>query len=775
MFRHSLSYCVVFVTILLFIATSFSPPPLAAESLTLSIRTPEYTITSSDDNHRIEMDGYGFLLVPGKPGLPLKKFLIALPPGARVTSAHVRGTGATVLPGRFRIAPAPALQPLGDPDRFGELRERMQEEWQANYDAVYSSDRAFPEKRGALTGAGTLRKYAYAAVSFCPFSYSPRSGALEFYSGAQITVEYTLPAPGSDDALQQETLMRDTVADKRAERLFHNYAQMRTLYEPPEPYLHIRNGTTEPSPLNTQGTPDYVILTTSALLPAITMSNFIPWKESLGYEVETVLVSDPEITSQPGADLAAKIRNFLRAQYAPWGIEYLLIVGDVSSVPMRYCYADYNNHTNNAGVPNASSGEVPTDYYYADLSNADGSSWDLDGDGFPGEWGQDLPDFLPEVFVGRIPTSNTSRITYTLQKLMQFEQDNGTWKHNALHAGAFAWFENEDFSGREVKDLATYLDSIETQVMVGWTVDHFSEQTGLVPSVYPWSPLNSTSFTNAWRNGQYCVVNWGGHGWSDGVYGKYWAWDDGDGVPESSNPQEIQIYPFITTTYTLEDDYPSIVFALSCLVGYPEPNAYGNLGIDLLTKPSFGAAAAVVSGTRVVWVSRGGGEIHCYEFSRHLIDGPSGPEKVGEALYDSELFINLTYSWGHYAEYWDMYTFNLYGDPTMVWQGIADVTHIDTREAAPLAVRLGQVYPNPFNPETRISFDLSEGGHVNLSVYSVDGNLVRTIVDKPYSAGRHEVVWHGVNDNGQPVASGTYFCKIRIGAFSETRRMTLLK
>jgi hypothetical protein len=637
-----------------------------------------------------------------------------------------------------------------------------------NYDAVYASDGAFPESQGELTGAGTLRKYAYAAVSFCPFRYSPNTGALEFYTGATITVDYSLPNPGSNAARRQTLLMRDTAADKRAQRLFANFSDIRGLYD-------VSLGDAAASQQEVQVAANYLIITTPDLITAVGASNFISWKESLGFAVEPILTTDIRIIARPGVDLAEKIRNFLRDVYASWGVEYVLIVGSPSAVPMRYCFADANNHVNNAGVPNASSGEVPADHYYADLSSPDATSWDLDGDGYYGEWGHDAPDFMAEVFVGRIPTIDPAKVTYTLDKLVRYEQDTGTWKHHALHAGAFAWFENEDHSGRALKDLATCIDSIETGCMGSWTIEHFSEQIGVQKSVYPWTLLSGVAFMNAWADGQFGVVNWGGHGWSDGVYGKYWSWDDGDGVAETAYPEEIFLYRFLGTTSFLEDDYPSIVFTLSCLVGYPEPNLDGNLGVDLLTKPEFGAAAGIVNGTRVIWVSKGGGETHCYEFNRHLIDGPSGAERVGEALFDSKQYVYQTYSWNHFAEYWNMYSINFYGDPAMDWEGIAVVSGVEDNERAPAVSHLGKIFPNPFNPETTIPFELGDGGFVNLSVYSVDGSLVKTLINKPHEAGRHKAVWRGTNNRGEPVASGTYFCRIRVGSYSETRRMTLLK
>jgi len=59
----------------------------------------------------------------------------------------------------------------------------------------------------------------------------------------------------------------------------------------------------------------------------------------------------------------------------------------------------------------------------------------------------------------------------------------------------------------------------------------------------------------------------------------------------------------------------------------------------------------------------------CYEFNHYMINGPNGSEKVGDALYDSKLFCNQNYGWTSYHEYWNMFDFNLYGDPSLTREG----------------------------------------------------------------------------------------------------------
>jgi hypothetical protein len=83
--------------------------------------------------------------------------------------------------------------------------------------------------------------------------------------------------------------------------------------------------------------------------------------------------------------------------------------------------------------------------------------------------------------------------------------------------------------------------------------------------------------------------------------------------------------------------------------------------------------------------------------------------------------------------------------------------------------------PNPFNPETAVSFSLATKGQVNLAVYDVQGRRVRTLVNDVREAGPHVVRWDGMNDAGQSVASGMYFTRMDAEGFTATQKMTLLK
>jgi hypothetical protein len=653
-----------FVLVASFILLIVSPS--SASNLRITVKADNYRIVSEKQGQRIEMERFGYLNALGKPLIPAKNFLIALPPGARVLSVDVKGFNPTQLSGTYQIIPSPMILPIADPSVHSKIMKELQDEWQRNNQTVYSSDQAYPENRGKLISSGSLRKYSYASVSFYPFSYHPLSGKLIHYDAAEIEIEYELPSFGSSEAQRIERLKWDDKALEKASRLFINYNEVKDLYYP--------EGS---KPLALSDTFDYVIITTSDLQSAITSSDFPLWKTSLGYKLKTVLVTDTEITSQPGAKLAEQIRNFLRSYYIPWGIEYVLLVGDLDSVPMQLCYHHPYWHTYTPDDPFDPGGARPTDFYYADLSLPDSLSWDSDGDGFPGEYTEDNPDFLAEVYIGRIPTSDLTRITYSLNKLVSFEQDTSSWKTHALHGGAILFYTNQDSSGYPLVDGATVLDSIERGLMSGWTISHYSEREGLEPSPFPWSQLTQAAFDGDWRSNEYAIVNWAGHGAANGAGRLLWVWDDGDGIPESDGSDVMQHIGFITTGSNLDDDHPSIVFAISCNIGYPEPNYLGNMGVDLLTKPNWGSSAGVVSATRGAaaaadWLNnQGGAQSICYEFNRYMI---SDHRKVGEALYESKFYCNTNFGWDHVYEYMNMYVYNLYGDPAMAIEGAVPIT-----------------------------------------------------------------------------------------------------
>jgi hypothetical protein len=88
---------------------------------------------------------------------------------------------------------------------------------------------------------------------------------------------------------------------------------------------------------------------------------------------------------------------------------------------------------------------------------------------------------------------------------------------------------------------------------------------------------------------------------------------------------------------------------------------------------------------------------------------------------------------------------------------------------------LDGAYPNPFNPETKISFRVGASQHVELSVYDMSGRLVSVLADQVFTAGDHQVSWNGRDLNGARVPSGTYVARVVSDLDVQTAKLMMVK
>lgn len=124
------------------------------------------------------------------------------------------------------------------------------------------------------------------------------------------------------------------------------------------------------------------------------------------------------------------------------------------------------------------------------------------------------------------------------------------------------------------------------------------------------------------------------------------------------------------------------------------------------------------------------------------------------------------------------------------WYGNAD-THIDesvdffritdsVAVAAPGEIpcggpRLSKIHPNPFNPQTTITFTLGQPQHAEIAVYDLTGRLLDVLADRTYEAGNHPVVWSGKDAMGRTVPSGAYIVRLETESGVESRKVMLLR
>lgn len=97
-------------------------------------------------------------------------------------------------------------------------------------------------------------------------------------------------------------------------------------------------------------------------------------------------------------------------------------------------------------------------------------------------------------------------------------------------------------------------------------------------------------------------------------------------------------------------------------------------------------------------------------------------------------------------------------------------------DASPTPVALLEPnFPNPFNPQTTLSYSLAADGRVRLSIVDVNGRELATLVDAEQAAGRYAEVWDGRDAVGHPLASGVYVARLETGGQTRAQKMVLAR
>ena len=92
-------------------------------------------------------------------------------------------------------------------------------------------------------------------------------------------------------------------------------------------------------------------------------------------------------------------------------------------------------------------------------------------------------------------------------------------------------------------------------------------------------------------------------------------------------------------------------------------------------------------------------------------------------------------------------------------------------ESQPLFI----AYPNPFNPETNITFTvIKEEAYVNIEIFNILGRKVVTLLDQKIANGEHTIKWNGRNSQGEKVSAGIYICNFKISGDNKAVKITLM-
>jgi len=155
----------------------------------------------------------------------------------------------------------------------------------------------------------------------------------------------------------------------------------------------------------------------------------------------------------------------------------------------------------------------------------------------------------------------------------------------------------------------------------------------------------------------------------------------------------------------------------------------------------------------------------------------------GETVYGEDSSGTMVFSVSFDAQDEDV-SYGRYPDGSDTWQQMSPtpgstntnlLSNDNSFYSAPEYFSLGQNYPNPFNPQTQFHYDLPKSGNINLGIYDVLGKEVYTVLNGYQRAGKHNVLWTGINNKGLQVQSGIYFYRLTTDSEITTKKMVYTK
>ncbi len=107
--------------------------------------------------------------------------------------------------------------------------------------------------------------------------------------------------------------------------------------------------------------------------------------------------------------------------------------------------------------------------------------------------------------------------------------------------------------------------------------------------------------------------------------------------------------------------------------------------------------------------------------------------------------------------------------------GVVDYIAKSEKATIPTDRILKRNFPNPFNPQTTLEFELQKSANIRLTIFSIDGRAVRTVHSGRLPAGTHRFIWSGDDDLGRVVSSGIYIYRLQSEGLTQSRKMVLLR
>ncbi len=519
----------------------------------------------------------------GSPELPVHYLRFSVPYNA--TDFTVTITEQNAVTEQYSLPVYPVQPPIPTDLNAGE------QPFVAPDSAIYGSNQYCPVTPVQVANEGFLDGDNHiVTIAVWPISYAPANGEILFRNSVTVRLDYTLrngnTAPASAPAPTFRAITRRNV------QRVHRWGREQTKLMVVNPSqvdafapISIARAAVPLNEATVLPSYEYTVVTNRELAPAF--DRLLGWKRQKGLSAGVVCIEDilacPDFQGDTLShiyDSAGKLRAYLEHAYKLGSLQYALLAGDYTVLPIRYgCLSSYSSSST---VSNDS--KIPTDIYFSDFNG----NWNKDGDAHYGEQTQDKVDFYPEIFVGRLLCTTRQEIANYTEKLLRYERNPGNGDYSYLKK-AFYCQSDQMQNGNEAEKIKNTWGTVFYQDTV---IEEF-------PSYDTESVISPTGAEVIQEmNNRYGFFSWHGHGAPAGITVRSRGvnvWDNYAIVPFDGVLDIDSIHFFymnVENGHGLDNltnqDYPAIAYSIACTV--TPFDIYGNYNIPYNIGSSFTVA-----------------------------------------------------------------------------------------------------------------------------------------------------------------------------------------
>ncbi len=575
--------CIAFILILL--------PLILAANITVQVDIPSWHLTRSGQDATLPL-----LMKPGNPALPFFPVKILVPMGEKVTGIRILLGNNETSRSNVNLDYVRTQQPIS---------RAVPDVTQKNM-TVWLADKNYPAMDYDYLGTQQWKGFGLAIINIYPWHYNPVTKLLS--SSEIVNIEIVTEIDSELRENQNKMLTSGRTFTDMLSKSIVNPGQIQSYTKTPSSHS---NGRT----VNPANPKQLIIITSQSRLSWF--SEYITWKESKGIPTGIFAIEDI-LTEYTGADNPAKLRNFILDAYTTWSqtenpLEYVILGGDDEFIPIRGVYGLVGDYLDEW---------LPCDLYYGCLDG----NWNADGDNLYGEYPQDQPDLLPEVYIGRFPAETQEEFQHIMDKTKTYS-DIATYSNNIVN------LYGENLNWNPLTWGGDYKDDVALHIPDTYDKNTYYQRDGIYTPQIVWDTINDGA----------AIMNHMGHANETFLLGQ-------------SN----------STVENLQNTEYGFLYSQGCYPAAFDQRTSGageSIGEHLVT--ANGALYAFIGNTRYGWYMPGGIDGASEFYDRQFFIGlfEQNLPQLGKAM-EYSLLQNLNAAMSESVMLWCYYETILFGDPT---------------------------------------------------------------------------------------------------------------